>query len=78
MEKEIVILSTLIVLDMMAVGLVVPLIPYYALDKVGMGQEYYGLLGTTFQGAQLIGAIIIGSLSDTMGKKFVIYELNQL
>ena len=68
--KQVVVIQVLVFLDMLAVGLVIPLIPAFA-EELGMGPEMYGLLGTTYQAAQLIGSLFMGVLADSMGRKGV-------
>ena len=69
------VLLVLVFVDMLAVGLVIPLIPFLA-EQLEMGPELYGLLGTCYQAAQLIGSLFMGVLSDAVGKKGVRITIN--
>ena len=54
-------------MDMLAVGLVIPLLSLYA-KGVGGSKLFIGALGTAYGVAQLIGSSVLGSLSDSMGR----------
>lgn len=67
----------IVFLDLVAVGCIVPLLPYY-LSEVSQSSFHYGLLTTTYgagnsastdNAAQLIGGPIMGRLSDTYGRR---------
>jgi DHA1 family tetracycline resistance protein-like MFS transporter len=60
-----------IVLDITAVGLVIPLMSRYA-KHLGGGAAFTGLLSTIYGVCQLIGSSVLGNLSDTRGRKFVL------
>jgi len=45
------------------VGLVVPLLPFYA-SAVGADPAVYGLLQTTYGVSQLVGGPLMGRISD--------------
>ena len=70
MEQTLLVLNTLVFLDMLSVGLVIPLLPFLA-EQLEMGPELYGLLGTFYQAAQLVGSLFMGALSDSLGNKGV-------
>ncbi len=57
-----------IILDVTAVGLVVPLLAAYS-RSLGAGARFTGLLQATYGLAQLIGANVLGGLSDTAGRR---------
>jgi MFS family permease len=78
------ILHVAIFLDILAVGIIVPLLPYYAAE-LGAGASspsivsksfihsfkepwVYGLLQTIYGVAQLIGGPVMGRISDTHGR----------
>ena len=52
-------------LDVTAVGLVVPLLATYS-RTLGAGPRFTGLLQATYGLSQLIGANVLGGLSDTV------------
>ena len=54
-------------LDMLAVGLVIPLLSLYA-KGVGGSKLFVGALGTAYGVAQLIGSSVLGGLSDSIGR----------
>lgn len=58
---------------MISVGLVIPLLPFIA-EKLEIGPELFGLLGTCYQAAQLMGSLFMGVLSDSIGKRGVRVE----
>ena len=61
-----------VLLDIMGVGLVIPLLPSYARD-LGAGTLFTGLLGTAYGLSQLVGASVLGRLSDVRGRRFVLF-----
>ena len=61
-----------VLLDIMGVGLVIPLLPSYARD-LGAGPLFTGLLGTAYGLSQLVGASVLGRLSDVRGRRFVLF-----
>lgn len=56
------------ILDVTAVGLVVPLLATYS-RALGAGPRFTGLLQATYGLAQLIGANILGGVSDRVGRR---------
>jgi len=50
------------------VGIFVPTIPYLA-DNLGASPHFHGALGTFFNICQLIGAPLMGKISDKFGRK---------
>ena len=54
--------------DVTAVGLVVPLLAAYS-RELGAGPRFTGLLQATYGLSQLVGANLLGGLSDTVGRK---------
>ena len=59
-----------IFIDLLGVGIVIPLVPYYA-SALGADPAIYGLLGTIYGFAQLIGSPLMGKLSDQHGRRTV-------
>ena len=55
-------------LDVTAVGLVVPLLATYS-RSLGAGPRFTGLLQATYGLSQLIGANVLGGVSDTVGRR---------
>jgi MFS family permease len=57
--------------DMIATGLVVPTIPYYA-KRLDMSGSTQGFLMSLYGILQLIGSPVLGKISDTWGRKVVL------
>ena len=55
-------------LDVTAVGLVVPLLAAYS-RALGAGPRFTGILQATYGLCQLVGANVLGGLSDTLGRR---------
>jgi DHA1 family tetracycline resistance protein-like MFS transporter len=67
-------LSTLFVIvfvDLLGFSLILPLLPYYA-EAFGANETVTGLLVASYAAAQLIGAPILGRLSDRYGRRPVL------
>mmetsp|Transcript_17167 Transcript_17167/g.51306 ORF Transcript_17167/g.51306 Transcript_17167/m.51306 type:complete len:575 (-) Transcript_17167:73-1797(-) len=58
-------------LDLFGVGLVVPLLPYYAAN-LGADPSAYGVLVSSYGVLQLIGSPLMGNLSDAFGRKNIL------
>eukprot|EP00939_MAST-03C_sp_MAST-3C-sp1_P002634 g2634.t1 len=58
-------------LNVFAVGLIIPLLPSLV-TSLGGGPAYVGAIGTIYGVAQLVGANILGPLSDSFGRKIVL------
>ena len=54
--------------DMLGFGLILPLLPYYA-ETFGASDTVIGLLVASYAAAQLIGAPILGRMSDRFGRR---------
>jgi DHA1 family tetracycline resistance protein-like MFS transporter len=54
--------------DLLGFGLILPLLPYYA-DAYGATPIVVGLLTASYAAAQLIGAPVLGRLSDRYGRR---------
>ena len=54
--------------DLLGFGLILPLLPYYA-DTYGATPLIVGLLTASYAAAQLLGAPILGRLSDRYGRR---------
>lgn len=63
-------LSAIVFLDILAVGLVIPLLSKFAKD-LGGGAAFTGTLGTAYGLTQLFGASVLGSFSDVHGRRKV-------
>jgi len=55
-------------LDMVAFAVILPVLPFYAMDLGGAGL-WLGILLTSYSAAKLFGATVAGRLSDRFGRK---------
>jgi DHA1 family tetracycline resistance protein-like MFS transporter len=62
---------TVVFLDLMGFGLIIPLLPFYA-ESFGANETVAGLLVASYAAAQFIGAPILGRLSDRFGRRPVL------
>lgn len=58
----------IVLIDILGFGLIVPLLPYYA-DTFGANATITGLLVASYAAMQIIGAPILGRLSDQYGRR---------
>ncbi|MFO0576793.1 MAG: MFS transporter [Polyangia bacterium] len=58
-------------LDLLGFGIILPLLPFYAL-KFGANGRELGLLFGAFSAAQFFGAFVIGRMSDRLGRRPVL------
>ena len=58
----------IVFIDMLGFGLILPLLPYYA-ETFGASDTVIGLLVASYAAAQLIGAPLLGRLSDRFGRR---------
>lgn len=59
------------IFDAIAVGLVMPLLPFFAME-LGANAFELSLVASVNYFAQMIGAIVMGQVSDTYGRKIVL------
>jgi DHA1 family tetracycline resistance protein-like MFS transporter len=72
MEKRRLLTVFIIVfIDLLGFGLILPLLPYYA-DRFGATPFVVGLLTASYAAAQLVGAPVLGRLSDRHGRRPVL------
>ncbi|XP_028025899.1 major facilitator superfamily domain-containing protein 9-like [Bombyx mandarina] len=71
MPFEICLLQAISFLDLLAVGLIIPLVPGHV-RKMGANHIYVGLLGSIYAGFQLGSGPLIGSLSDLKGRRTIL------
>ncbi|XP_026737440.1 major facilitator superfamily domain-containing protein 9-like [Trichoplusia ni] len=70
MSFSIYVLQVVAFVDLLAVGLIVPLVSGHV-RNLGGSHLYVGLLGSIYAGFQLVSGPIIGSLSDLKGRKSI-------
>src|SRR3712207_5280293 len=58
-------------LNIMGLGLILPLLPFYA-EAFGANGTQVGLLFTTFSGLQFLASPVFGALSDRFGRRPII------
>jgi DHA1 family tetracycline resistance protein-like MFS transporter len=58
----------IVFIDLLGFGLILPLLPFYA-DEFGASPFVVGLLTAIYAAAQLIGAPLLGRLSDRFGRR---------
>ncbi|XP_053603898.1 major facilitator superfamily domain-containing protein 9-like [Plodia interpunctella] len=71
MSFSICLLQAVAFLDLLAVGIIIPLVPGHA-RKMGANHIHVGLLGSIYAGFQLGSGPLIGSLSDLKGRKKIL------
>ena len=58
----------IVFIDLLGFGLILPLLPYYA-ETFGASDTVIGLLVASYAAAQLLGAPLLGRLSDRFGRR---------
>src|SRR5512139_2596345 len=61
----------IVFIDLLGFSLILPLLPYYA-ETYGATPTIVGLLVASYAAAQLIGAPLLGRLSDRIGRRPVL------
>jgi DHA1 family tetracycline resistance protein-like MFS transporter len=70
-DKPLFSIFLIVFIDMLGFGLILPLLPYYA-ETFGASDTLIGLLVASYAAAQLLGAPILGRLSDRFGRRPVL------
>ena len=55
-------------IDLLGFGIILPSLPYYA-QRLGASGLWLGVLLTSYSFAQLVGAVVLGRLSDRFGRR---------
>ncbi|HNK63764.1 MAG TPA: MFS transporter [Anaerolineales bacterium] len=71
MNKRLLSIILVVFIDLLGFSLILPLLPYYA-EKYGATQFMTGLLVASYAAMQLIGAPLLGRLSDRFGRRPVL------
>ena len=58
----------IVFIDLLGFGLILPLLPYYA-ESFGASDTLVGILVASYAAAQLVGAPLLGRLSDRFGRR---------
>jgi len=61
----------IVFVDLLGFGLILPLLPYYA-ESYGATPLLVGILVASYAAAQLIGAPLLGRMSDRLGRRPVL------
>lgn len=67
-RKRLFTVFVVVFVDLLGFGLILPLLPFYA-DNYGASPFVVGLLAASYAAAQLIGAPVLGRLSDRHGRR---------
>jgi DHA1 family tetracycline resistance protein-like MFS transporter len=67
-NKRLLSIFLVVFIDLLGFGLILPLLPFYA-DEYGATPFVVGLLTASYAAAQLIGAPVLGRLSDRHGRR---------
>jgi DHA1 family tetracycline resistance protein-like MFS transporter len=70
-KRRLMTLFIIVFVDLLGFGLILPLLPYYA-ETFGATPTVVGLLTASYAAAQLIGAPVLGRLSDRYGRRPVL------
>jgi DHA1 family tetracycline resistance protein-like MFS transporter len=70
-KRKLTTVFVIVFIDLLGFGLILPLMPYYA-ETFGATPTVVGLLVASYAAAQLIGAPILGRLSDRFGRRPVL------
>jgi DHA1 family tetracycline resistance protein-like MFS transporter len=70
-KRRLVTVFIIVFVDLLGFGLILPLLPFYA-DAYGASPLVVGLLAASYAAAQLIGAPVLGRLSDRCGRRPVL------
>ncbi len=71
LNRSVLILFSVVVLDLIGFGVVVPILPFYA-EKYGASATVLGLLLMSFSAMQFLFSSLWGKLSDKIGRKKVL------
>eukprot|EP00919_Chromeraceae_sp_WS-2016_P022316 GHVR01053044.1.p1 GENE.GHVR01053044.1~~GHVR01053044.1.p1 ORF type:complete len:192 (+),score=20.97 GHVR01053044.1:306-881(+) len=58
--------------ELIATGMMMPILPFYALEEVGLSRVQFGVMIALYAIGQLIGSYILGRLADIIGRRPVV------
>jgi DHA1 family tetracycline resistance protein-like MFS transporter len=67
-KRSLLTIFIIVFVDLLGFGLILPLLPFYA-EQFGASPAMIGLLVASYAAAQLVGAPILGRLSDRFGRR---------
>lgn len=70
-RRRLLTIFVVVFVDLLGFGLILPLLPFYA-DNYGASPAVVGLLAASYAAAQLVGAPVLGRLSDRHGRRPVL------
>jgi DHA1 family tetracycline resistance protein-like MFS transporter len=70
-KRRLITVFVIVFVDLLGFGLILPLLPFYA-DAYGATPFVVGLLAASYAAAQLVGAPVLGRLSDRYGRRPVL------
>lgn len=70
-NKKLITLFLIVFIDLLGFGIILPLLPFYA-ESFGASPTQIGLLVASYAAAQLVGAPVLGRISDRVGRKPVL------
>mmetsp|Transcript_94346 Transcript_94346/g.148447 ORF Transcript_94346/g.148447 Transcript_94346/m.148447 type:complete len:534 (-) Transcript_94346:88-1689(-) len=71
MDRALWVLYSAVFLDLLGFGLMVPLLPFLAMN-FGADAAHLGMMTTAFSGMAFVGNLALGKASDTYGRKLVL------
>lgn len=71
-RRTLAILYLTIFIDLLCVGMVIPVLPGLVIDELGAGERNYGLIASLVPLSQLLFASFWGNLSDRFGRKKIL------
>ena len=70
-ERRVAILLLVVMIDLSAVALVVPLLPL-RMRALGVRPELVGLIGSVYAAAQVVGGVVLGTMSDRLSRTSIL------
>lgn len=70
-NRKLLTIFLIVFIDLLGFGIILPLLPFYA-ESFGASPTQIGLLVASYAAAQLVGAPVLGRISDRVGRKPVL------